>query len=119
MLPFPQSLAGIATAIAELKAEQFAADVMADPAREGIVAECSVAAAEDFNELWAKQRVKAGGTRERDGNLFVLGAAYGLAWAMANLTLDGAGNVTLSGGRFDAEDEDDEDPEPQEGEDQA
>ncbi len=67
-----------------------------DTSVEAIVGQCAIAAGEDFNELWSTRRVSAGGTRERDSQLFVLGAAYGLAWAMNHLTLDGDGNVTMA-----------------------
>lgn len=62
-------------------------------AAEAITVEACAAASDDFHELWVKQRVQHGGTLERDRNLFVLGAAYGLAWAMRNLECDGQGNV--------------------------
>ena len=66
------------------------ADAGADAAEarlvEDIVASAAAAASEDFEELWCSARVRPGGTRETDRNIFVLGAAYGLAWAMHNLS---------------------------------
>jgi hypothetical protein len=60
-----------------------------------VTVEACASASADFPALWAK-RPAPGGTLESDRNNFVLGAAYGLAWAMNHLRLDGDGNVELA-----------------------
>lgn len=56
-----------------------------DAAAHAIVIRLLAEASAQFPELWSAGHVKPGGTMERDREIFVRGAAYGLAWAVRHL----------------------------------